>query len=108
MGRDLEIRIYLLQPTATSAGIICPLLKVIKLYKNNEGDFSSVIINLKWIDEHHLLALTSNEVFHLLEVQKGIVLASQKIIAINLVYNTADFKVNYINIKFSHKKLRIF
>lgn len=76
-------------------GIICPLLKIIKLQKHIEND-SFVIINLKWIDDFHILALTSSETLHLIELVKGTILDSQKITDIDLVYNTADFKVCFL------------
>lgn len=65
---------------------------MIRLFKNSEEQ-KNVIINLKWIDDFHVLVLTADEFVHLIELHKGTVLATQRISNINLVYHTADYKV---------------
>uniref|UniRef100_A0A915CM80 Uncharacterized protein n=1 Tax=Ditylenchus dipsaci TaxID=166011 RepID=A0A915CM80_9BILA len=88
LARGSDVRIHQIQPTTVSGNIICPLLKVIKV-PNGE-----VAINIKWVDDFHVMVLTSREVLHLIEIQKGVLIASTEASdAIDLVYNSADFKV---------------
>uniref|UniRef100_A0A915EJ34 Uncharacterized protein n=1 Tax=Ditylenchus dipsaci TaxID=166011 RepID=A0A915EJ34_9BILA len=87
LARGSDVRIHQIQPTTVSGNIICPLLKVIKV-PNGE-----VAINIKWVDDFHVMVLTSREVLHLIEIQKGVLIASTEASdAIDLVYNSADFK----------------
>lgn len=98
LGRGSEIRIYQIHgETKLLYGFTCPLLKTIKL-SNVE-----TVINLKWLDDFHLLALDSREMAHLVEIQKGGIIASFSIAAsVDLVYNCSDFKASCFT-HFLHK-----
>lgn len=51
------------------------------------------LINLKWIDEFHLLAITVKEEFLLIDIIKGSIFTKYDFSDVNLIYNTSDFKV---------------
>lgn len=50
------------------------------------------MINLKWVDPFHLLALDSEERIHLIDISKGLI-AQRDLSTVELVYGSADFKV---------------
>ncbi|KAI1733179.1 golgi CORVET complex core vacuolar protein 8 domain-containing protein [Ditylenchus destructor] len=86
LARGHEIRIYQTQP-AMKTGFMYPLLKVIKTPDKE------TIINIKWIDDHHLLVLNSRETLHLIEIQKGAIISTYNMSnTVDFVYNSSDFK----------------
>lgn len=48
------------------------------------------LINLKWIDDFHLLALTKTEIFLLIDIQKRSVLNNFNLSNVKLIYNFTE------------------
>jgi len=87
LARGQELRIYKVQPsTASRTGqLLCPLVKIIRV--------EEPLIQLQWIDDHHLLAMDSKEVLQLIDPTRGRVVAERESgSAAGIVYNSADYK----------------
>uniref|UniRef100_A0A0M3IMQ5 Vps8 domain-containing protein n=1 Tax=Ascaris lumbricoides TaxID=6252 RepID=A0A0M3IMQ5_ASCLU len=66
-----------------------PGAKNIAVVKSFSLEFE--MINLKWVDPFHLLALDSEERIHLIDISKGEI-AQRDLSTVELVYGSADFK----------------
>lgn len=65
--------------------MVCPLIRVVRVEE-------SPVINLKWIDDFHLLAIDAREQLVLVDTVKGVV-SKTSVDELQLVYNSAEFKV---------------
>ncbi|VDM43800.1 unnamed protein product [Toxocara canis] len=81
-GRGSRIDLYRLIGKTVGA-------KNVVIVKSFSLDFE--MINLKWVDPFHLLALDSEEKIHLIDISKGEI-AERDLSTIELVYGSADFK----------------
>lgn len=70
---------------SANGSVVCPLIRVIKVDERP-------LVNLKWIDDFHLLGVDVRERLLLVDVLKGVV-SDTAVDGMQMVYNSADFKV---------------
>ncbi|KAH7731097.1 Protein C42C1.4 a [Aphelenchoides avenae] len=83
LARGNEVRIHQVQ-ISEHGTVVCPLIRVVRVEE-------SPMINLKWIDDFHLLAIDAREQLLLMDTVKGVV-SKTPVEELQLVYNSADFK----------------
>lgn len=88
LAKGNELRIYQTQTNAQK-DLICPLVRMLQL------PLDVLICNVCWLNEHYLLVMDSKEHLILVDVHRGNLIESININHVQLVYNSADFKVGF-------------